>query len=1280
MSTDPPPQIAEPDTSDGFPRHDDSGTLEFLDRLATALLGQSDPETIIATVERMLGEHLQVSRVLVAEATEDGESVVVGQTWSLPGLPPVAGTHRLADYGDRLLADYRAGRLHIRRDAALENPPGPALDALRAVGSMAGIDVPVLIDGVFRGLVVVHQSTPRNWTDGEIALVRQVADRTAAEVQRARALRSAQESERHFRQMADAMPQIVWGAGPDGMPDWFNLRWYEYTGSAPGDDPAEMWRAALMEEDFEAVNGLREKAARTGTPHGVESRLKRGSDGTRRWHLVRVNPVTATDGGVERWYGTLTDIHDQKLHAEAAIRGEFRLASALQVAAMGIVDWNLRTNEVELDARAREFFGFSPDGTISLEEIFERIDPADAARVEAAAMTSAREGTRLEIEYTVRVPGREPRCISSISQVSAGQGGTWESLYGVLADVTARRRAENERDRLMRALEAERANLAAVVEGAPAFICVLRGPDHLLELANDAYHQVVGRVLERGRSIRELLPEVEGQGFFELLDQVYLTGEPVSGTEVPVMVGPPGSPDRDRYVNYIYQALTGPDQKPNGVFVHGVDVTESVRSREVIAESERRRRQALDAAKLGSFNIDPAAGELVADEQFRRIFGVAEGSVTYEEAFAIVHPDDREMVRERVASATRPMDPETYAVEYRVVHPDGTVRWVSARGGSTVRTMHDGARVTSFDGTVADITDRKAAEDALAFQWHLLDLIFRESPAAMALWRGEDMVFERVNPHFHALFGDRPLEGLPLLEAVPELAGQGFEEMLREVLHTGEPVVGHEVLARFSDRPGDPPLDRYFDFSYLRVQDPEGRPYGVYDHAVDVTARVLARRDLEESQRQLREALSERQSLLDAERAARSEAETAGRMKDEFLATLSHELRTPLTAIVGWTRLLQMIPDQPQRAIDGLEVISRNAKAQTQIIEDILDMSRIISGKLQLDVKKVDLAGLVRAGVETVQPAADAKGVDLQVEADLQVGIGVISGDSHRLHQVFWNLLSNAVKFTPAGGRVRVTLRRAGGSVEACVTDTGEGIATEILPHIFDRFRQADSSTTRHHGGLGLGLAIVKQIVELHGGSVRASSQGKGQGATFTVTLPLSVDPGVPGPAAPTGGLSSPAPTTAGDATKREGQLAGISVIALDDERDVVDFIERLLADCGAIVRKAMSAAEAFALVQADPPDVIVSDIGMPGEDGYTFIRQVRALPPDRGGNAPALAVTAYARTSDRVRALEAGYQMHVAKPVDPSELIASIAALAKTLPYPRRTAGLPEEEQKARD
>lgn len=405
-----------------------------------------------------------------------------------------------------------------------------------------------------------------------------------------------------------------------------------------------------------------------------------------------------------------------------------------------------------------------------------------------------------------------------------------------------------------------------------------------------------------------------------------------------------------------------------------------------------------------------------------------------------------------------------------------------------------------------------------------------------------------------------------------------------------------------------------------------------------------------------KEAEGQREQMFARERDARTEAERAGRMKDEFLATLSHELRTPLNAILGWSQVLTRSKGVPGDITDGLRTIERNARAQAQIIEDLLDMSRIVSGKVRLDVQRVDLATLLREAVDTSKPSADAKGIRLTAVLDPLAG--PVSGDPARLQQVMWNLLNNAVKFTPRGGRVQVVLERVHSHVDVSVIDTGEGIKPEFLPYVFDRFRQADGSTTRRHAGLGLGLSIVKQLVELHGGSVRVQSIGEGSGATFIVSLPLTVvhpDPQLTAHRRhPRAGGDPPAfPPDHG------ADIAGVRVLVVDDEPDARALVKRLLEDCHAIVSTAASAAEGLATLQSERPDVLLSDVGMPGSDGYQFLRQVRALTEDQGGKTPALALTAYARAEDRMQAVRAGFQMHVPKPVEPAELITMVASLA---------------------
>ena len=392
--------------------------------------------------------------------------------------------------------------------------------------------------------------------------------------------------------------------------------------------------------------------------------------------------------------------------------------------------------------------------------------------------------------------------------------------------------------------------------------------------------------------------------------------------------------------------------------------------------------------------------------------------------------------------------------------------------------------------------------------------------------------------------------------------------------------------------------------------------------------------------------------LLAAETRARGEAEAANRAKDEFLAVLSHELRTPLNAVYGWARMLragQIPADATER---GLDAIVRNANAQVQLIDDLLDISRVITGKMRLDVRPVDLRTVIDAALDSVRPAADAK--ELRVQTVLDPRAGPITGDPDRLQQVVWNLLMNAVKFTPKGGRVQIHLQRVNSHVEIVVSDTGRGMSADVLPFIFDRFRQADSSSTRTHAGLGLGLALVKHFVELHGGAVTAHSPGEGMGATFVVTLPVAIAEIPAGPVP----REHPTATPLGLSTAA-ARLDGLRVLVVDDDRDAVDLASAILTQAGAVVKACASASEAFQAVQDWRPDVLVSDIEMPGEDGYALIRRIRALEGEGQGRMPAVALTAYGRMQDRMQALTAGFNMHVPKPVDPGELTTIIASVA---------------------
>jgi PAS domain S-box-containing protein len=547
-------------------------------------------------------------------------------------------------------------------------------------------------------------------------------------------------------------------------------------------------------------------------------------------------------------------------------------------------------------------------------------------------------------------------------------------------------------------------------------------------------------------------------------------------------------------------------------------------------------------------------------------------------------------------------------------------------------------------GTTRDITRRKRDEEARA---HLAAIV--ESSDDAVISKSLEGIIQSWNVGAEHIFGytARETVGRSILMLIPP-ERHHEEEMILSKLRAGKRIEHYESVRVTKD-------GREIDVSLTisPMRDTEGRIIGASKIARDITRQKQAERELQAAKAVAEEANRIKDDLLERERAARSEIERASRLKDEFLATLSHELRTPLNAILGWSQLLRSSPSG-EDITEGVQVIERNARAQTQIIEDLLDMSRIISGKIRLDVRRLDLASVVQKAMETVGPMAAGKGVRLQTVLDPHAA--PVSGDASRLQQVFWNLLNNAIKFTPKGGRVQVLLERVNSHLEVSVIDTGEGIDPEFLPHVFDRFRQAEAGTARRHGGLGLGLSIVKQIVELHGGSVRVKSGGKGFGSTFVVALPLTVIRNEPEPK-----IERRHPSLSDDVSVPEEagpMLDGVRVLVVDDEADARVLVKRLLEEHKASVATAGSVDEAMQLLKADGVDVLVSDIGMPGEDGYMLIKRVRAS-GGKPAKVPAIAMTAYARPEDRMKAVMAGFEQYVVKPVEAAELITMVAVLA---------------------
>ena len=527
--------------------------------------------------------------------------------------------------------------------------------------------------------------------------------------------------------------------------------------------------------------------------------------------------------------------------------------------------------------------------------------------------------------------------------------------------------------------------------------------------------------------------------------------------------------------------------------------------------------------------------------------------------------------------------------------------------------------------SVEGSSSRKAEPSArpVDLQAGLYREIFAHSKEAIAIIDPDGFYLQQNGAHFTLLgYADDDLEGkTPAIY----LGEETFRQILKQLVTAGDYAGEHVCRPKNGDQ-------RSIELSLFTMRSGLGEPQCYVSIMRDITKRKRTEQELAQ--------------LLVRERAARADAEKANRLKDEFLATLSHELRTPLNAVIGWARILKARRIDPESSIHAIDVIERNASAQKQIIEDILDVSRVITGKLQLHLGPVDLVNVVNAALDAVRPALDAK--EIKIETDFPPGLKIIAGDVDRLQQVVWNLLSNASKFTPAGGVVGVRVTQNETYAEIEVNDTGPGIAAEFLPHVFERFRQADGSTTRTHGGLGLGLAIVRHLVELHGGLIAAQNVSSGTGAVFTVKLPL-----------PSTELSREnMPPTAPDDDVPEVDLANVRILVVEDELDALDLLTIDLAAHGAKVHGATSAAEALELLGANEFDLLISDIGMAGTDGYNLIKQVRSHEGEQGEHIPAIALTAYARTQDRIRAITAGYNTHVAKPVEIRELVTVVKCL----------------------
>jgi PAS domain S-box-containing protein len=983
----------------------------------------------------------------------------------------------------------------------------------------------------------------------------------------------------------------------------------------------------------------------------------------KRWFVMSVTPLLGERAGAVVAH---TDITQRKQIEEALQVSEERLELAMEAGDIATFDWNIQTDDVFWTEHSKAIFG-QPSGPFQgvYADWSKRLDPEDLLACEASRQEAFRKKQRRwQAEYRVTNSDRgESRWINSQGHIFYDAGGGPLRMIGVNVDVTERRQAEE-------TLKKSAKEIHDLYNHAPCGYHSL-DKDGLFVKINDTELEWLGYTREEVVGKLRFFDFLTPAGLEIFKDQFpkFVSTGAIQGLEFDLV-------RKDGAILPVLLSATAiKDRNGNYVMSRSVvyDITERKLAEEAIRLSESRLRQLADAMPQVVYTCRSDGMADYANQRWYEYSGISLERCAGESWTDMLHPDDRERTQMRWTEAVKTSLP--FEIEYRFRRKDGQYRWHLSRA-IPIRNSH--GQALKWIGTLTDIHDRMRAqaerEELLAREQaaraeveHAAESIRRlqavtdSSVGRLAL---DDLLRETLGRARELLDAD---SGAILLttedgRSLVVNAAVGMDEKaIGQLIPVGEGVAG-SIAARRAPlivedlaavRPVNP-------FLRQKARSLIGAPLIVEERLIGVIhADTIVPRRFSESDLRLLQLAADRIALAieqtrlyDVEKQARRQAEESNRMKDEFLALVSHELRSPLNAMVGYARLLRFGKLDAQKVKNAVDVIERGGKVQAQLIDDLLDTARIISGKLRLDIGPVDLVAVIEGAVQTIYSAAAAKRIT--IHTDLNPKVGRITGDPERLQQLVWNLLSNAVKFTPPGGRVETRLERVDPHICITVSDTGKGICPEFLPYVFDRFRQADASSSRRYGGLGLGLALVKYLVELHGGTIEAFSEGEGKGATFKALLPVPAVARLPRepesvPVVPAG---------------PEKALAGVRALVVDDEDDARELLKTVIGHYGADVVAAHSAAEAFELITGTPPqnkpDVMVTDLGMPDEDGYSLLRRVREWEHEHGRYTPAVALTAYGRSEDRKRALLAGFQMHVAKPVEPDELALVVASLVK--------------------
>ncbi|MBI4781284.1 MAG: PAS domain-containing protein [Oscillatoriophycideae cyanobacterium NC_groundwater_1537_Pr4_S-0.65um_50_18] len=1213
-----------------------------------------DLEEILQMTVDEVRQFLQTDRVLIFQLQPDGNGTVVaesvGAEWrSLLDLSihdpclaenylrfsrPESVTHDVA-FAEEYVKRYRQGNVTAIEDIHASNIDPCHVELLAQFQVQANLVVPILHDNHFWGLLIAHHcAAPRSWQTLEIDLLKELAIQVSIALRQAELYRQAQDElaertqvEAELRESEERL-RLALQASRMGTWDW-NIQTGAITwsdnlealfGLEPGgfDGSFELFSSFLHPDDRERVLAAIDQAITTGADYNLEFRAVNPQGGV-RWALTQGKVFYDPNGQPVRMAGIDLDITERKRDMEALQESEARFRQLAEN--INAVFWlkEVLANRVSYVSPAYErLWELNPQALYADQQTWvDYIHPDDREWVGNAFAAKAEAGQFDEEYRIVLADGRicwvHDRCFPL-----RNEAGKIYRFAGIAEDITDRKQTEQ-------ILQESETRFRTSVEnmldcfGIYSAVRNQQGQitDFRTEYVNDAacFSNHLTREQQLGRGLCELLPGHIESGLFDEYCQVVETGQSLV---------------KDSLVyedEYGQQRLTRAFDIRVAKFGDGYvatwrDITDRKQTEAALRQSEERYRTLFESMEDGFCVI-----EVIFDAQQTPIdYRFLEANPAFEHQAGLT---------QAVGQTARQLLPNIEAHWFEI-YGNVVLTGESTRFENSSDALNRWFDVYAFrvgqpeERKVAilfkDISARKRAEQTLQESEARLSLAHKATRSGLWDW---DMIHNKaqVSEEYCQLFGLDP--------ATQEVS---YDQWINW-LHPDDRATVTEVVSRTIQQRQD-----YYEADY-RILHPEGDRWiaskgQVFYNAAGDAVRMLGNvQDITDR----KQAEAERERLLQLEQAARAEAERANRVKDEFLAVLSHELRSPLNPILGWAKLMQSRKFDAARTSEALATIERNAKLQCQLIDDLLDTATILRGKLSMNVAPVDLAFVIESAIETVRTAAVAKSILLH---SVLPQIGKVLGDSRRLQQIVWNLLSNAIKFTPSHRRVDIRLERSDNQAQITVSDTGKGINPDFLPHIFDSFRQEDASTTRKYGGLGLGLAIVYQLVEAHGGTIAADSQGEGQGSTFIVRLPLLE--------------AEPEASQLNESSASEPDLTGIQVLIVDDELDTRELLTAVLTQYGAEVLAAASAAEGLTCLASFHPNVLISDIGMPEMDGYTFLQQVRALPFDQGGQVPAIALTAYAREGDRQRIIAHGFQQHITKPFDLEQLVRAVIALTK--------------------